>query len=288
MRTLLRPRWIVGHLLVVAVLFTFVNLGLWQLRRLAEVRERNALISARLAAPPTSLATLVARVGDDPEALAYRRVQVRGTYLPRPQLLTQPRSRDGRPVQHVLTALRPPGRDAVLADRGSVPFTRRFSSQELPPPVGTVQVEGVLLPPEPGQPSASEQVTRVVPDALEARLDTALLSTPLLVREQRPGSAGPIRRGELPALDEGSHLSYAIQWFLFATVTLVGYPLLLRRSVREQQEATTSPPSEASVSLSRARRRPRHWMASGAQWRQSRQISRLTPPGNQSGRGTTS
>jgi surfeit locus 1 family protein len=32
--------------------------------------------------------------------------------------------------------------------------------------------------------------------------------------------------------DEGSHLAYAIQWFSFALIGLVGYLFLIRRSAR--------------------------------------------------------
>jgi surfeit locus 1 family protein len=35
-----------------------------------------------------------------------------------------------------------------------------------------------------------------------------------------------------PELDEGPHLSYAVQWFVFATIAAVGYPLVLRRLSR--------------------------------------------------------
>ena len=41
----------------------------------------------------------------------------------------------------------------------------------------------------------------------------------------------PIRL-DPPARDEGPHLSYAVQWFLFSGVVIVGYPLLLRRRAR--------------------------------------------------------
>ena len=36
----------------------------------------------------------------------------------------------------------------------------------------------------------------------------------------------------LPTLDNGSHLSYAFQWFIFSTIAVVGYPLILRRNAR--------------------------------------------------------
>ena len=34
--------------------------------------------------------------------------------------------------------------------------------------------------------------------------------------------------------DEGPHLDYAGQWFIFATLTVIVYPLLLRRTARHK------------------------------------------------------
>jgi cytochrome oxidase assembly protein ShyY1 len=56
----------------------------------------------------------------------------------------------------------------------------------------------------------------------------------------------PPQPGELPALvpppdlSEGPHLSYAIQWFTFAAVALVGTALLVRREVRDRAQAAAS------------------------------------------------
>ena len=38
-----------------------------------------------------------------------------------------------------------------------------------------------------------------------------------------PGRSGPPWPQDPIALSEGSHLSYALQWFAFATILLVGY-----------------------------------------------------------------
>ena len=35
-----------------------------------------------------------------------------------------------------------------------------------------------------------------------------------------------------PSLDEGPHLSYAVQWFLFSAIVAVGWFLAVRRSSR--------------------------------------------------------
>ena len=56
-----------------------------------------------------------------------------------------------------------------------------------------------------------------------------------------------------PALDltEGPHQSYAIQWFLFATILGVGYPFYIRRQEkRQQQEAAALPTNQPQANLS--------------------------------------
>ena len=44
-------------------------------------------------------------------------------------------------------------------------------------------------------------------------------------------STTPVRL-ELPAMDDGPHLNYAIQWFTFAVVALVGVGTLIAQDVR--------------------------------------------------------
>jgi cytochrome oxidase assembly protein ShyY1 len=46
-----------------------------------------------------------------------------------------------------------------------------------------------------------------------------------------------LREAEPPSVPSGPHLSYAVQWFLFTGVVLVGYPLLLRRALRRDRLA---------------------------------------------------
>ena len=72
---------------------------------------------------------------------------------------------------------------------------------------------------------------------------------PLWLQLQR--SDPPVDEAALPVLlpepdqDEGPHLSYAVQWFLFAAIGVVGWPLVLRRAVadddrRRRREAAAS------------------------------------------------
>ncbi|MEY4131134.1 MAG: hypothetical protein RLZZ31_1258, partial [Actinomycetota bacterium] len=38
-----------------------------------------------------------------------------------------------------------------------------------------------------------------------------------------------------PDLSEGPHLGYALQWFSFSLLTIIVYPLLLRRVAKRRQ-----------------------------------------------------
>ena len=43
-----------------------------------------------------------------------------------------------------------------------------------------------------------------------------------------------------PELGEGNHLSYAVQWFIFAICVAIGWVLAVRRSVRTRRAAVPS------------------------------------------------
>jgi cytochrome oxidase assembly protein ShyY1 len=48
--------------------------------------------------------------------------------------------------------------------------------------------------------------------------------------EQTPAQAGLPRILPPPETDAGPHLSYAVQWFVFAGVVLISYPVLMVRT----------------------------------------------------------
>jgi len=236
-RFLLSPRWIVAHVVVVAIAALFVSLGFWQLRRLDERRAFNALVEQRLAAPQEPLARVL---GQPPDDLAYRRVSVTGSYLPSEEVLLSPRSRNGMPGHDVLTPLVTDTGTAVLVDRGWVPF--ELSTPPVAgaaPPAGQVTVTGFLLPGRPTTRFGPVNADRLefVGEADVARLahqvSEPLAPAYLVLAEQTPAQPDLPRPSLPPVLDEGSHLAYAGQWFLFALVGLVGYPALVRRRARD-------------------------------------------------------
>ena len=242
-RFLLTPRWIVGHVLLLLTVVGCVNLGLWQLRRLDERRDYNARVQQALSAQPVPLDDVVADAGGDVEALDYRRVVVDGRYRSSDQLLTAPRSRNGRPGQQVLTVLERDGAAPVLIDRGWIPFDRT-TRQAPAAPTGGVRVKGIARAAEPGGIGTGEQVARIVPAQIAERLGQPLLGLYVQLQTQQPPAedAAPLP-AVAPQLTEGNHQSYALQWFSFALIALIGYPVLAWRTARD---STSSGPADGA------------------------------------------
>jgi surfeit locus 1 family protein len=108
-----------------------------------------------------------------------------------------------------------------------------------PPPEGTVTVTGWVRP--------SQTRGALGPtDPGEGRLVTMSRVDIGRIQQQVPYPLAPVyvsaldgREGELPVPapeprfdDEGPHLGYAIQWFSFALIGVVGYGALIRRNMR--------------------------------------------------------
>lgn len=251
----LRPKWVVGHVLVIVLVVAFANFGLWQLRRLDERRDANAVIAARSSVPVQPLDQVVpADAGfDDVGDLPYRRVTAQGTYDADASVLVRSRALEGRPGFHVLTPLVVDGGGAVMVNRGFAPFTTDASEAltATRPPTGEVEVTGLVLatqlrqgigPTDPAEGSLTE-IARVDLARLQQQYDLELAPVYLQLQEQAPPSGGLPTVLPPPEQTEGNHLSYAGQWFLFAAVGAIGWPILLRRTA---QETGQSGPSAAT------------------------------------------
>lgn len=236
-RFLFRPRWIAFHLVVILAVVLMVNLGFWQLDRLDERRADNESIEARTAMPVAEIGELLDDIDADPDAVENRLVRVSGSYLP-DQIVLFNRSQGGRAADNVLTPLvvDDTGR-TILVNRGAIPVQ---ATPPVPPEVG-VQVLGRLRPTEErsrgGLTDADVEVITQV-----RRVDIAELAPQLpgdvipmyleLIAAQPEVTATDPEVLVQPTLGEGNHLSYAVQWFIFAVCVVIGWVLAVRRSIR--------------------------------------------------------
>jgi surfeit locus 1 family protein len=164
-----------------------------------------------------------------------------GTYDPAREVLLYGRSSSGGQAgDQVLTPLRLQDGTAVVVDRGWIPIDQDVPvTGEAAAPTGPVEVTGVLFPADAlSTPSAStspqERITRVDLGQIGAGLPYPVLPVYLLLQHQSPPQAGPLPEPPpLPPLSNGPHLSYAIQWFAFAAIAVIGFVMLLRRDRKE-------------------------------------------------------
>ncbi|UCG88738.1 MAG: SURF1 family protein [Gemmatimonadota bacterium] len=213
-----------------------VRLGMWQLDRREQRQVRNGLIATRLAMPPSELTR-----DSEADSLGFRKVSLRGSFDFERQIVVVARSYDGAAAVNVVTPLRLSGGKAVLVERGRVssPDAKTVDLDGLVEPDSAVVV-GVLVPVD-GAKTPGKGWPRYVryanPADFEAEYPYGLF--PLVLRRtELPATAPPnMAVVPLPELTGGPHLSYAIQWFAFATIALVGSAVLFVRSSRERGPA---------------------------------------------------
>lgn len=225
-----------GITLVLAAVF--VRLGVWQLARLSERRALNRATLAARTLPPVALDHRAGSAEPAPATLENRRITVTGRYDHDADLVLRGQSEQGVAGVRIVTPLRPlEGDTAVLVQRGFVPSPDATTVDPAPlREEGVVAVAGIALTlPDSGVRGEPRELNgrvtwrRVELTALRQRL--AYPVAPILVL-QTPDSALPAlpRRDDPPALDDGAHLSYALQWFAFAiTAVTVGGIIGFRR-----------------------------------------------------------
>ena len=172
-----KPRWILSHLFVLALVVTFVNLGFWQLRRLDERRTYNSLVESRQDLPPVTVPELLpdgtAATADEINDVIYRPVTITGTYAPDQEVLIRNRTYNEEPGYWVLTPLIQTDGTAVAVNRGWVPFDITNPDGPWPdfaPPTGVVTVVGKVQASQ----VRSNGLIGGPKDAADGRLDDAV------------------------------------------------------------------------------------------------------------------
>ena len=233
----LSVRGVIGAIFILGMCALCVRLGFWQLDRLEQRRARNAAIRGATAQPPLRLDSVAATA--DPQAFAWRRAEAAGRYHHAGDMVVRGRSREGRPGVHLVSPLVLADGRVVMVNRGWVPSPDGTSADVRPlRTAGPVRVSGALLPitvsadrglPIPGRAGTDTTWRRVDLAAARARSPGPLVP---LVLQQLPedgdGESPPVPE-PLPSLSEGNHLSYAVQWFSFATIGVIGLLILVLR-----------------------------------------------------------
>lgn len=247
-RTLLSPRWVLIHIGVVALILIMLNFGFWQLNRLEDKKNFNSVLRAHTSTPIQTLDKAVPTTWDKATS-EWVRVSLTGTYDSTKAVTIINRSQDGTAGYNSAVPFTSLSNRTILVNRGFVPLV--MSTPTIP--TGEIEIVGYLR--------ASQSRSALGPiDSNEAgntefqRFDIPLISSnvggnlePMFLQliQESPATNSPWPAiVQLPPLDDGTHLSYAFQWFFFCLVALTAWVVVMRRKI---QQANASLQAQTSV-----------------------------------------
>jgi surfeit locus 1 family protein len=243
--TLFRPPWIYVTILVLIAAAAMIRLGIWQLDRLEGRRAFNAQVLSQIDEPPLPLTPGIA--SGDLESLEFRTVQIEGEYDLANTLVLGNQIWGDQMGVHLLTPLKITGSEVViLVNRGWIPYedwqNRNLAAYD---EAGDVTVEGKLrvsqtklglrecLDETAGE--APFQVWCLALEGISAHLPYNLTSVYVIQAPDDEQTTLPYRAIPQIEISEGPHLSYAIQWFTFSAILLIGYPFFVRRELQARE-----------------------------------------------------
>ena len=237
-KALFSRRWLLPTIFVLAGMALLMRLGFWQLDRLEQRRTANAQLVAVLEGEPLHLPQDV--IPEDEAYLLNRDVIVTGAFDFANQGLHILQMWEGQSGVHLITPLVIADSErAILVDRGWIPDTVVENAAAYSTQTGQVTVNGYVALSEiisrqtnrdGDSGRADNEWYRVDVAAIEAQLPYDLY--PFYVVQSPTDELDqifPIKQPREIDLSEGSHLSYALQWFIFSLLLGIIYVTLVRR-----------------------------------------------------------
>lgn len=262
---LISHRWWKTTLLVIAAVIVMIRLGLWQLDRLDQRRAFNARVEEQLAQSALEISEENLRA--DLYNMEYREAIVLGEYDHDRQVVLRNQDWQGRLGVHLLTPLIIQGSDrAIMVNRGWIPY-EDFEAGKLSQfdENGLVEVNGVIRRSQtkPRIGGRADQIPAEGEPPLQAwnwinvggiagQLPYELLPVYLQGSPEPSRDQMPYRTQLELDLNEGSHLGYAFQWFTFALILAIGYPIYVSR----EEKRLSTPTSKGKPYISQ--NKPRH------------------------------
>ena len=233
-------------------LFAVVCVGLaqWQWARRVEAVDEIRVVAQNWDAAAVELREVLSGGAPLAADAEWTPVVLEGKYLLDEQLLVRNRPLTGRPGFEVLTPLLLDTGEVFIVDRGWVPTGEAQDSPDVvpAPPWGPVEVLVRLKPGEPtiaGRGAPEGQIATIHLPELAERVDGGPVITGAygLLDSETPAAAERPTAALRPAPDEGPHLSYTFQWYLFALLGFFGYGWALRQELRTIREEQTGEPA---------------------------------------------
>jgi len=218
-----RPRRWTSVAAVAGILLTLA-LGQWQVGRAAYKQSLQQRFDTQTSEPAL-------RIGGQPverEGILFRRVEVRGEFVPQHTVFVDNRIYKHQPGLHVATPLRIAGSQShVLVNRGWVAGNRDRSLPQVNTPAGEQLVQGVAV-------AYSERYLELSTEVAEGRIrqnlvleryrqETGLELQPFVIQQDNAADDGLLRVWSRPDLGRNTHLAYAFQWYAMSLAIFIYY-----------------------------------------------------------------
>lgn len=216
-----------------------VNLGFWQLRRLHEVQHHNAAVRAQMHAAPIPITQESIK-----QLPLYRNVTVTGSWdAPHTFFVRYPIHLGQEGYWMVEPVILDNGGGTVLVNRGWIPLTQgRAMPQPTDADGGSVSITGTVQ-------AAQKDRTRNGTNGANPPIPTQTAITDRWVQLVSPaGQSDPVPL-DPPDLSNGSHFSYALQWWSFCIIAVAGWISVLVRAKREAEEQGPQPEAKPHAVL---------------------------------------
>ena len=258
-RFLFSSKWL-GYFVLALIFATgCVLLGRWQMDRRAEtLAEINRVVTNYSATPVPFSAAKAEFRSLDPER-EWAQVELHGRYDVSGQRVVRNRPLNGQPGYEVVVPFRLSSGEAVVIDRGWLPIGNKTPGHpdSIPaPPAGEVTVVARLKASEPdlGRGAVDGQLASIDLPSFAMELGYPLMTGAYgqLATESPAVQMMPAPFAK-PATDEGTHLSYSLQWFAFGVLMFVGFGYAARQQARnaridaedEEEEISAMPRRKA-------------------------------------------
>lgn len=255
-------RWFGYYALIVVFAIACVLLGNWQFDRRAEAQAEIARIDRNYDAPPVPIAeALPDFTSYDLDRNKWQQVQVRGEYVDEPYLVRNRPSQEGvgsllvHPFQLESGAI-------LMVDRGWVSARSMEDVTEALPLPASGPVEIVVRlregeEPVPGREDIGRALGSLHLEALDDAYDAPVYTGAYgqIVLENPAGETGLLP--DRPERDEGPHLSYALQWYVFILIALGGAWYAARLEYRALNPNITDAKAQEAKNRATSKRKPR-------------------------------
>lgn len=239
-RFVLSWRWAGYTALVIVFAIASCGFGNWQFDRRAEAQHAIALVEANYDLNPQDVTAVLPELDDYDESQKWTPVLLEGEYLRDEEMLVRNRPYRGGPGFEVLTPLLLDDGTVFVVNRGWVPTGSRQDEPDFvaQAPEGRVSVVARLKGGEPTLPgrtarAGTNQIATIHLPEVQERLDIPTYTGAYgAVDTQDPAPAAELVTPPKPEPDEGPHLSYALQWYVFAILAFIGLGWALRQEYR--------------------------------------------------------